>query len=331
MTAPPVGPPPRPRVVIGVDDSPGARAALRWGLPEAVRRGARVQVVAAFSIDYYWSAPYMAGAFPYEEIQDDTARRARRVVAEVTAELVAAGSPGLDDLTVDVVTEAGSPALELVERSRGAALLVVGSRGRGSVRSLLLGSVSLHCAGHAHSPLAVVPASPTHAVTVGRRRVVVGIDGSPAAAAALLAAFAAAARADATVDVVAAYDDGSTWTSAAVSPPSSVDLRRAAESAAARTLVEVRAAAADLDLPEVPVQLHVVVGSPGEALVARAVGAWLLVVGSHGAGQLMGMVLGSVALHCALHAPCPVLLQREGDRPGTGRPGRRHLAATVGP
>ena len=120
MTAPPVGPPPRPRVVIGVDDSPGARAGLRWGLPEAVRRGARVQVVAAFTIDHYWSAPYMAGAFPYEEIRDDTARRARQVVAEVTAELVAAGSAGVDDLTVDVVTEAGSPALELVERSRGA-------------------------------------------------------------------------------------------------------------------------------------------------------------------------------------------------------------------
>lgn len=158
---------------------------------------------------------------------------------------------------------------------------------------------------------------------------VVGIDGSPASAAALLAALAAAARSDTEVDIVAAYDDGFAWVSSAVAPPTADELRRTAEAGAERMLTEVRAAAVDLDLPEVPVQLHVVAGRPGDVLVARGAGASLLVVGSHGAGQLRGLVLGLVALHCALQAPCPVLSQREGDRPGVGRPPRAHLAARV--
>jgi nucleotide-binding universal stress UspA family protein len=231
--------------------------------------------------------------------------------------------------TVEVLAEAGSPALDLVERSRGAALLVVGRRGRGAVRSLLLGSVSLHCAGHAHSPLAVVPVDAVTDQHPARGRVVVGVDGSPASAAALLAVFAAAARTDAVVEVVVALDDGLARTSSVVSPPPAGDVLRAAEVGAERVLVEVRAAAAEADLPEVAVELHVVSDQPGPALLARAVGASLLVVGSHGTGQLMGMVLGSVALHCALHAPCPVLLQREGDRPGSGYAPHAHLAATI--
>jgi nucleotide-binding universal stress UspA family protein len=319
----------RPRVVIGVDDSPGARAALAWGLPEAARRGARVQVVTSFPVDYYWAGSYAAGAFPFEEIRQDTARSARRLLGEVTAELVAAGVTGIEELPVEVLAVAGSPAIELVERSRGAALLVVGSRGRTAMRSLLLGSVSLHCAGHAHSPFVVVPTPVAPAPPAARRRVVVGVDGSSPSAAALLAAIAAAGRIDAVVDVVVAFDDGLASTSSVVAPPPAADLQRRAEAGADRVLVEVRAAAAEADLPEVPVQLHVLAEQPGQALVARAAGAALLVVGSHGTGQLMGMVLGSVALHCALHAPCPVLLQREGDRPGVGSAPHAHLAATV--
>ncbi|SSC26007.1 Universal stress protein A, partial [Klenkia terrae] len=329
VTSTPGTDPGRPRVVIGVDDSPGARAALAWGLPEAARRGACVQVVTSFPVDYYTAGSYMAAAFPFEEIRQETARQTGRLLEEVTAELVAAGVTGIEELPVEVLAVAGSPAIDLVERSRGAALLVVGSRGRTAIRSLLLGSVSLHCAGHAHSPFVVVPASVTPAPRAARRRVVVGVDGSPTSAAALLAAIAAAGRVDAVVDVVVAFDDGLARTSSVVSPPPAADLQRRAAAGADRVLVEVRAAAAEADLPEVPVQLHVLAEQPGQALVARAAGASLLVVGSHGAGQLMGMVLGSVALHCALHAPCPVLLQRVGDRPGVGHVTHPHLAATV--
>ncbi len=319
----------RPLVVVGVDDSAGARAAVAWALPEAVARGADVQLVATFPIDYYWAAPYMLEPTQLEEIRRDVARRARRVLDEVVAELVAAGSHGVAELTVEVLVEAGSPALELVERSRGAALLVVGSRGRGAVRSLLLGSVALHCTGHAHCPVVVVPAGAVLADRSVRSRVVVGVDGSPVSAAGLLAAIAQAGRTDADVEVVAAYDSIDTWTPESLPPRSTAELHGLAVASAERMLTEVRQAAAEQNLPEVPLTLTVVAGRAGGVLVDRAAGARLLVVGTHGAGQLKGLVLGSVALHCVLHAPCPVLLQREGDPVGAGRPPVAHLTATV--
>lgn len=65
------------------------------------------------------------------------------------------------------------------------------------------------------------------------------------------------------------------------------------------------------DASEVPVDLQVLEGYPGRALVQAAQGAELLVVGSRGRGALGRMLLGSVGLHCASHAPCPVVIVRE--------------------
>jgi nucleotide-binding universal stress UspA family protein len=66
------------------------------------------------------------------------------------------------------------------------------------------------------------------------------------------------------------------------------------------------------------VQVVVEVGAPGDVLVRHADGASLLVVGSRSRSRLAGMVLGSVALHCAVHARCPVLVVRpEPDRAAT--------------
>jgi nucleotide-binding universal stress UspA family protein len=65
------------------------------------------------------------------------------------------------------------------------------------------------------------------------------------------------------------------------------------------------------------VRVHVVEGAPQDVLVARAEGAGLLVVGSRGHGPIRGLLLGSVALHVAMHAGCPVLVVRLPAVPAT--------------
>jgi nucleotide-binding universal stress UspA family protein len=62
--------------------------------------------------------------------------------------------------------------------------------------------------------------------------------------------------------------------------------------------------------PDIPVEKRLVPIRPAHALTQAAEGAQLLVVGSHGRGELPGMHLGSVANFCVHHAPCPVLVFR---------------------
>jgi nucleotide-binding universal stress UspA family protein len=66
--------------------------------------------------------------------------------------------------------------------------------------------------------------------------------------------------------------------------------------------------------PDIPVAIRLVANRPAHALADSATGADLLVVGSHGRGELPGMHLGSVANYCVHHAPCPVLVYRAGGR-----------------
>jgi nucleotide-binding universal stress UspA family protein len=58
------------------------------------------------------------------------------------------------------------------------------------------------------------------------------------------------------------------------------------------------------------VEFRTLRGQPGPVLVEQAAAADLLVVASRGHGELRGTVFGSVALHCVVHAPCPVLVVR---------------------
>lgn len=60
-------------------------------------------------------------------------------------------------------------------------------------------------------------------------------------------------------------------------------------------------------------------GQAGPVLVEQAAGAGLLVVASRGHGQFRGLVFGSVALHCVVHAPCPVLVVRTAARQSASR------------
>jgi nucleotide-binding universal stress UspA family protein len=141
---------PTRRIVVGVDGSESSRQALRWAQSMADRGNGSVEAVMAWQImpSYAWAGAYW-GAMPGEP---DPASMAEKVLHQVVDEVFGADRPAGLELTV---TE-GSPAGVLVERSKNAAMVVVGSRGHGGFAGLLLGSVSEAVAEHAACPVLVV-------------------------------------------------------------------------------------------------------------------------------------------------------------------------------
>ena len=282
-------------VVAGVDGSDHGREALRFALSEAALRGARVTAVRA------WSIPPLTttgvGIMPaYQVVRDGLAEG-------TAAELAQSVEEASSEASVEVEVVQGDAAGALVERSAGAALVVVGSRGRGSVAGPLLGSVSQGVLHHAECPVAVVH----KAERALGSRVVVGVDGSPGASGAIQWAFAEAKLRSVPVHAVSAYEEP--WTLAAAgfsSAEIALEYRNALAGDAGRVVEEVRAAA-----PEgVEVTGEVVLASAGRALVDIA-GDDLLVVGSRGRGGFKSLLLGSVSLHCAANARGVAVVVRE--------------------
>lgn len=289
----------RPRVVVGVDGSAGSRSALEQAWLRAARSGAVLDVVAVLPAQHAWTRP-APEVQRTEEALADTEIRARAMVDEIVAE----GLAGTVEVRVRAVP--GSPAGVLVEAAEGAAALVVGSRGRGIVRSAVLGSVALHCVTHARCPVEVVHATPP----ADASGIVVGVDGSAESSGALRVAVDEAARLGTTVRVVAAWEVGDMWSDMyALTGPEKNAVRTRLEQAVAAAVADAGdefSAGTGSEPP--PMTTDVVEGAPSDLLLTAAEGAQLLVVGSRGQGAIRGLLLGSVALRCVVHAPCPVLV-----------------------
>jgi nucleotide-binding universal stress UspA family protein len=308
----------RPRVVVGVDGSAGARLALECAVGEAARRGARLEAVAAVVMTSAWweGRAYEPGLA--RTLHASAERQARKLVDEVLAELPAGAGPDADDVRVTAAD--GHAAPTLIAAAEGADLLVVGTRGRGGLRSALLGSVALHCATHAPCPVLVVRAADPLSVPP---RVVVGFDGSPGSRAALAAAVDEAVRVGGDLEVVACYTVGGGWPDPElIAAPSVDETRPRVEESLARAVAEAVGSRTDAPTIRTRVELR----AAGDALVAHSLGAHRLVVGSHGHGRVHGLLLGSVALHCAMHAAAPVLVVRPSAGTVEGAPARREPA-----
>jgi nucleotide-binding universal stress UspA family protein len=139
------------KVVVGVDGSDGSMTALRFAVAEALLRKDRLEIV------YAWHVPADGGPFGSGTsslvLAGEVAEAAEQVATHAADAARREGGP---DLEVDAVAVMAPPAAELVDRSKDADLLVVGSRGKGGFAGLLLGSVSHQCVNHAHCPVAVV-------------------------------------------------------------------------------------------------------------------------------------------------------------------------------
>jgi nucleotide-binding universal stress UspA family protein len=133
-------------IVVGVDGSPDADHALNWAIDEAKQHSMCLLLVHGVEIGAAAASPYGSGLV-LEQLEEVGREVLDKALAFVRAKGVQAEGR----------MEIGSSAHALVQASRGADLLVVGSRGHGGFAGLLLGSVSIACVHHAHCPVVVVP------------------------------------------------------------------------------------------------------------------------------------------------------------------------------
>lgn len=135
-----------PRIVVGVDGSPLSRNALEFAVEEAQLRHAHLHVTYAYPV---MERPVTGstGKDYYDQVE---------VEAREFLEGIMSKAPSTDGLEVEWLAVPGNPAEVLIEASRGAALLVVGSRGVGGFKGLMMGSVSTQCVHHSHCPVLVV-------------------------------------------------------------------------------------------------------------------------------------------------------------------------------
>lgn len=274
-------------VVVGYDGSDCAALALDWAIGEAEARGRPLTLCHAWQIPYPGLLPP-----PSEEI-----RKAAGEVLEEGAELARAKATGL---TVRTLLVCGAPIQVLYEIGPAADLVITGSRGRGGIAQLLLGSVSAQLAEHARFPVVIVRGSVEPPPEVYPGRIVVGLDGSPAAARALDFAFEEAHLHGVPLTAVCAWPRE---VAATLSAPF-------VDAGGMRGMAEVRfgrlLAPWQERHPEVRVEERFTAGHPAEVLTAAAESARLLVVGARGLGGLRGALLGSVSHAVLRDAPCPV-------------------------
>lgn len=278
-------------VVAGYDGSPGSQEALDWAVSAARARGLAMTVCHVLRPQRVALGAAAADLVRQygEQVVAGGVQRAQRSMA-----------PG----AVRALLVSGSPAGVLCELSENADLVVLGSRGRGELAGLLLGSLSLKVAAHASGAVVVVRGHwrpvPGHAPLP----VVVGGDGSAASQPAVAFAFAEAALREVPLLAVCALADSGGVLGGG----------RLLE-----TDFEQQLARGAADHPQVAVHCQVAQGAPRGALLDAASGGQLLVVGARGRGGLRGMALGSVSLAVLHHAPCPVAVVHE--QAGHGREG----------
>jgi nucleotide-binding universal stress UspA family protein len=136
-------------IVVGVDGSPASRTALIWAAAEAADHGADLVVLNVWE----HTLPPPAGSVSVSErYVPDPSQRTPEDLLNVIKEVLGEDPP----LLVQPRLKQGNPAKVLIEESADADLLVVGTRGHGGFKGLVLGSVSQHLAAYAKCPVAVV-------------------------------------------------------------------------------------------------------------------------------------------------------------------------------
>ncbi len=140
-------------VVVGIDGSDSSRDALAYALEDAAARGDRVRAVSVVAPPDLWATAY---GLPTMPTRDGEFAATQRALDETVAQVVKTLGATVDNVPVETLTVAGSPAEVLIAQATQADVLVIGHRGRGRIASAVLGSVGLHCVLHAPCPVTVV-------------------------------------------------------------------------------------------------------------------------------------------------------------------------------
>jgi nucleotide-binding universal stress UspA family protein len=289
------------KILVGVDGSSNAGAALAWAVDEARARGASVEAL------YVWQEPTMAyGAPGYVPLtRSEIEAQGESIVSDALANV-----PAVDDVKVHRRITSGMPAevLTWAAAEPDVTLLVVGTRGRGGLAGLLLGSVSRAVAHHCPKPLVIVPAGWTRDGAEAVRKVVVGVDGSPESERALTWAIHEGMVRHAPVEAVMV------WSTPSPVLPAHIPVGAlAATGDDAKVTARLRETVDRIATPGDQVECVVLSGHPAQRLVERACDAQLLVLGTRGLGWVREAISGSVSHACAHHAPVPVVVVPKAD------------------
>jgi len=287
-------------LVVGVDGSPSSDLALEWAVQECTRRSLPLHILHALDDGHPITSSGMAYAIGSLRQNADRLRTSA----------VAHAHRANPNLVISSGDPAFGPAAALVSASESADTVVVGASER-SAGGLLLRSISVQVACHAHAPVVVVHDSPA---PVGAP-VVVGVDGLALSKNAIAYAFAQASSRGVGLTVVHGwwleYVEGTSnsdvW---------SVDWQKFAE--VEQALVTESLADLQQRYPEVEVRRHSVRGLPVEALVRQSESSCLVVVGTRCRSGFSELLLGSVSQGVMHRAHCPVAIVR-GPK---GSPGR---------
>lgn len=266
-------------ILVGVDRSEAAAAALRWAAREAELRGAPLWLLHAF--------PWPLLSVPVDPRETGAWAEGERLLEE-SRERATAVAPRTE-ITTELSDE--QPSAALIKRSADTGLVVVGTRGHGGFAGLIIGSTALQVAGHATVPVAVVGDRPGD--TSGD--VVIGVGDKPPSAL-RAAAFEEAALYGARLRAVHAFRSTETDLEA--------DWERSAEEDRITAMLDIWRK----EHPGVEVAIDVVEARARHALITASESARLLVLGKREHPGFTTSGLGSVTHSVVHNAQCPVLI-----------------------
>jgi nucleotide-binding universal stress UspA family protein len=298
------------RVLLAIDGSDSAGLALELVANIGWPAGSEILVAEAVETEAaVFGGPWPALAVDHaDRIEDEMRAAAQQTVDDACRHLARPG------LSVNTAVLSGRPASAIVDRARGmsADLIVLGSRGHGTIESMLLGSVSAEVVDHAPAPVLV-------ARTPRFGRVVLAWDGSSCAsrAATLLRSWPIFARSQ--VRVVTVADIEPAWWTGFPTPgaaEASAMYLDAAEATRLHYDKMAREMADRLRFAGLAVDAERRDGDAATELIsaAAAYNADLIVMGTHGRTGLARLLIGSVARNVLHHASSSVLVVREGRR-----------------
>lgn len=296
----------RNTIMVGVDGSAESLTAARWAAREAQRRDSSLLIVLAIN-----EPPDLHEGYVFPGPVIEAARKVNRERLDRAVQVIRAEFSGL---VLETALEIADPRRALTDRSSEVIMTVVGTRGHGRLLEVMVGSVALFVAAHAHSPVVVVPPRTDLARELSPGPVLLGVDGRPSSVTAIGFAFDVAAVRRVSLLAALVFDD--------------LAYRGFAKGAGLigrmgddeeRAVLAEQLAGWPEKYPDVPVREYVLRGSPATTLL-RCAGdgaaeerPGMIVLGTRGRGGLAGLVLGSTSQRLMTEAQIPVVVVRPED------------------